>query len=165
MKLPVKVITAYEYLFFDVRERLPAKDYIVGYVLKRTELFKPQQVGRIWAYFAFMGGVIALQDLMEHYRELQLTDYSYLLTEPEPRKNRPPIHAAIERSLLVELTRDLDPALLLAKVGPALYDLPVIPDVSVFEDSWQEVRAGLAEFDKPITVVTDATEAIARQSG
>jgi hypothetical protein len=65
----------------------------------------------------------------------------------------------------VELTRDLDPAVLLAKVGSALYNLPVIPDLTVFEDSWCDVRSGLADFDQPLTEMTDATEAGARKLG
>ena len=151
MVLPAKVILAYERLFFDVRERLAAKDYIVGYVLKRQEPLTPQHVGRIWAFFAYFGGVFVLEDLVAHYRELQLTDYSYLLAEPEPRADLTPLHAAIERALLVELTRDLDLLTSLAKIGYLLSASPGKSNHEEFDDEGEQFTAGLTEFDQPVS--------------
>jgi hypothetical protein len=107
LKLPIEMVQIYEKLFFDVRDHLSAKDYIGGAVLQPHVPLKPDQVGRIWSRYAFHGGIHPLEALIAHYRELNLTDYSYLLAEPLSRSNRSKLHAAIERALLVDLASSL----------------------------------------------------------
>ena len=129
LKLPLEMVQIYEKLFFDIRKRLTAKDYIVGTVLQPHVPLKPDQVGRIWSRYAFHSGVYALEYLMEHFRALNLTDYSYLLTEPLSHGNRSELHAAIERALLVDLASSLnDCKEMLIHFGRAVNSRPAAPN-------------------------------------
>jgi hypothetical protein len=70
--LEVEVIERFEELFFNIKDRLRAKDWIVERVIGKSLLtgFTPHDIGEIWMTFGYFGGPLALDMIIaacRHY--------------------------------------------------------------------------------------------------
>jgi hypothetical protein len=64
-------IKAYEALFFNVRDRLDAKDFILLGVVRTTELGDPEKEedGQLWKLLGYLGGSHVLEALIDGFPE------------------------------------------------------------------------------------------------
>lgn len=86
-----------------------------------------------------------MEALIEHFRAFNLTDYSYLLTEPLTKSNRSELHAVIERALLADLASSLnDTKEMLIHFGRAVNARPASPNTHQQDELQPSISAQLA---------------------
>jgi hypothetical protein len=94
------VIATYERLFFNVRDRLSATSWIMRHAIGELTA---TNVGGIWRHYAFVGGPLVLESLIEHYRSTGQRDYQYLLQANKRNEACSQLHAAIDRAIYARL--------------------------------------------------------------
>ncbi len=75
------VVDCYTHLFFDVRQRLRYHAYILSQVLDVDAPWTGRDVGRVWGWFAYIGGPVVLQALHTEFTGMGRTDYCDLATD------------------------------------------------------------------------------------
>lgn len=96
---PPEQIEAYERLFFDVRDRLDNQRWLEWYVVGAHEDLGSYDVGKLWKYFAFLGGEFGLDAVLEDFRLSGRPDYSHYFREP-PEAGRDNQRAIVQLAIL-----------------------------------------------------------------
>jgi len=80
-QIPDAVVECYASLFYGVRQRLRYRSYILSQVLHVDAPWTGRDVGRVWGWFAYIGGPVVLQALRAEFTAMGRTDYCDLATD------------------------------------------------------------------------------------
>jgi len=80
-QIPDAVVECYASLFYGVRQRLRYRSYILSQVLHVDAPWTGRDVGRVWGWFAYIGGPVVLQALHTEFTAMGRTDYCDLATD------------------------------------------------------------------------------------
>lgn len=105
MRLPLDLVVAFERLLFDVRDR--SRPYIQQQLIRPLDPVTAYDIGRIWTYFAFIGGPVTLDAVLDDFRLAGRPDYSHYLKEP-PEPNRTDDRALVQLAILQCFVRPRD---------------------------------------------------------
>jgi hypothetical protein len=107
--LAPETVEWYVALFFDVVHKLEGKDYITFQVIGLTPAkdYTEKDI-EVWLkLFAFLGGPIVLDSLLDYYRAPEAVPADLTLVEPA-RRARLALHLTIRASVLLQCVRDGD---------------------------------------------------------
>jgi hypothetical protein len=90
MGLPEKLIRLYLKYFFDVMPHLDHDLTVSTYIIKLSYPQRPTgaDVHKLWMHFGFWGGPVVLQEVLDHFKSRDLTDYQYLCDESSVDPNK-----------------------------------------------------------------------------
>ena len=80
LTIPVKVIAAYEQLFFNVLDRIDFPRYVMGIVIHKPAVFDASDVRSIWLYLGYVMGTEIFNDIVSDFYSRGHTDYTYAIT-------------------------------------------------------------------------------------